>query len=305
MKDFTLTIKEYARSQGADLIGVAPIERFSEVPPAHNPISIFPEAKSVLMLGRRILRGALRGMEEGTNLHDYDAYGYTWLEREFIPLLVYRMTQFLEDRGWEAVPLYPYPVEVMPEGIPVATDRPAPNVTVDFNLAAVAAGLGEIGYADLFLSPQYGPRQRFGMIITDADLEADPLFEGTICGQCGQCANDCPLGALAGEKIVGIAGRSFTVARVDYEMCARCKNGALPNTFHPEGHADRLGALCMRTCIHQLEAAGKVKDNFGQPFRKRTPWKRDSLSRVTVQGEPLPQRGCFDAGKSVAGGEKK
>jgi len=305
MENLTNVMKEFAQEHGADLVGVAPIERFSEVPPEHNPAAIFPEAKSVLMLGRRVLRGALRGMEEGTNLHDCSSYGYTWLENEFIPLLVYRVTQFLEDRGWEAVPVYPYPVDAAPEGIPVAPDKPAPNVTVDFNLAAVAAGLGEIGYANVFLSPQYGPRQRFGMIITDAELEADPLFDGTVCGRCGQCVNECPLGAMSGETTVGIAGRSFTVAEVDYSMCGRCKNGAQPNIFHAEGRADRLGAVCMRSCVHQLEENGKISSAFRQPFRKRAPWKRDSLGKVAVLGEPLPQVGCFDAGQPVTGGEKR
>ncbi|MDD2710232.1 MAG: hypothetical protein PHV34_19795 [Verrucomicrobiae bacterium] len=298
-------MKAFAREHGADLIGVAPIERFAEAPAEHHPAAVFPEAKSVLMLGRRILRGALRGMEEGTNLYDYSSYGYTWLERDFIPLLVYRVTQFIEDRGWEAAPLYPYPVEVTPEGIPVASDRPAPNVTVDFNLAAVAAGLGEIGYAGVFLSPEYGPRQRLGMIVTDAELEPDPLFAGKICGRCNQCVNDCPLGAMSGETTVRIAGRSFAVAKMDYDMCGRCKNGAQPNTFHPEGHADRLGAICMRSCVHQLEKDGKTGGSFKQPFRKRTSWKRDCFGKIVVQGEPLPRVGCFNAGQPVDGGGKR
>jgi epoxyqueuosine reductase len=308
MENLTREIKNFAQGEGADLVGIATMDRFAELPPEHHPASIFPEAKSVIMVGRRILRGSLRGNEEGTNLFDYLVYGYNWLERDFIPLLVYRLTQFIEDQGWEAVPLYPYPTEVKPEGIAVAPDKPAPNVTLDFNLAAVAAGLGEIGYGDVFLSPEYGTRQRFGMIITDAELEADPLFTGTICDRCEQCVKDCPLGAMSrenGERTVNIAGRSFTVAAVDYEACGRCKNGAEPNTFHPEGRPDRLGAICMRSCVHQLEQAGKLGSAFKHPLRNRSPWKRDSLGKVISQGEPVSRVSCFDAECSEIGGSNK
>ena len=63
---FTAAFKEYARSVGADLVGIANIERFEDVAPNRHPSSIFPEARSVVMIGKRITRGTLRGLEEGT-----------------------------------------------------------------------------------------------------------------------------------------------------------------------------------------------------------------------------------------------
>ena len=51
-------IKKYAKERGADLAGIASIDRFKSLPPGENPSAIFPECKSVIVLGRRILRRA-------------------------------------------------------------------------------------------------------------------------------------------------------------------------------------------------------------------------------------------------------
>jgi hypothetical protein len=71
------------------LIGFAGKERFEGVDPQHNPFSIFPEANTVIMLGKRICRGALRGVEEGTNFADYRLFGNNWLEDEFLSIACY------------------------------------------------------------------------------------------------------------------------------------------------------------------------------------------------------------------------
>lgn len=47
------------------------------------------------------------------------------------------------------------------------------------------------------LPPQYGARVRFGIIITEAELEPDQKLEKSICNKCGKCVNGCPAGALS------------------------------------------------------------------------------------------------------------
>ena len=104
-------VKEYARQAGADLIGIAPPDRFADVPAERNPMSIFPDAKSIIVLGRRITRGTLRATEEGTNLGTYEMFGSSWLDGEFIAMTTFEVVSFIEDRGWEATPLFPFPPE--------------------------------------------------------------------------------------------------------------------------------------------------------------------------------------------------
>ena len=263
-----------AKSEGIDLIGFAPKSRFDAVDAAHNPFSIFPEGKTVIMVGKRVCRGSLRGVEEGTNFEDYNLFGRTWLEDEFLALACYNVTNILEDNGWEAVPIFPNPSEIAPTGVSVEKGRPAPNVFPDFDYAAVACGLCEIGYSGMLLSSKLGPRQRFHMIITDAELEPTPLLTQHICTKCGKCAEICPLGAISKDKteVIEICGKKMEVAVVDYEICKQCKNGAKLNRLAPDARPDRMAALCNRTCVCELEENKKIENCFEQPFRTGEIW---------------------------------
>ena len=79
MKELKIAIEEFAKNDGVDLLGFADKSRFEGVDAEHNPFSIFPEAKTVIMVGKRICRGSLRGIEEGTNFGDYQLFGKNWL----------------------------------------------------------------------------------------------------------------------------------------------------------------------------------------------------------------------------------
>ena len=272
--DFKSQVIAAARKNGIDLIGFASKERFAGVDAQHNPFSIFPEAQTVIMIGRRICRGALRGVEEGTNFGDYALFGKNWLEDEFLSVSCYNLVNMLEDNGWEACPIFPNPCELAPQGVSVAEGRPAPNVYPDFDYAAVAAGLGQIGMCGLFLSPEFGSRQRFQMIITDAPFEATPVFKGQICDGCGECATSCPLGAIDFESVTEqeICGRVDKIASINYDICKTCKNGACVNRFDKNARPDRVAALCNRTCLCHLEEVEALGNRFENQFRQREVW---------------------------------
>lgn len=274
MEQFTRQFVAHAGKTGADLIGIAPIDRFADVSPEHHPASICPEVHSIVVIGKRITRGALRGVEEGTQFDLYQQYGRLWLDNGVLAMATFRASEFLEDNGWEAVPLQNLPSETPPVGIPVRPGQPAPNVMMDFDDAAVRAGLGEIGWCGLLLTPQFGPRQRIQIILTDAELTPAPVFDGQICDRCREHASFCPLDAISveGEHTVEIAGKQMVIAGIDYARCRSCGNGAFPNMHHPSGKPDRLAALCTRSCIGYLEDSRRVGNTFNSPFRKRSPW---------------------------------
>ena len=242
--------------------------------PRKNPFTVFPEGKTVIMVGKRICRGSLRGVEEGTNFGDYNLFGRKWLEDEFLALACYNMTNVLEDEGWEAVPLFPNPTEISATGVSVEPGKPAPNVFPDFDYAAVACGLCEIGYSGILLSKEFGSRQRFHMIITDAELEATPLLTESVCNRCGKCADVCPLGAISKDETeeIEICGKKMVVAKVNKELCKKCKNGALVNRLAPSATPDRIAALCNRTCLCELEEKELINNRFERQFRSSEAW---------------------------------
>ena len=285
----TEAVKAAARKEGADLIGIANIERFDGVPANHHPQSIFPETRSVIVVAKRITRGCIRGVEEGTQLGTYNRYAMNWVRDRVLSLITLTTASYLEDNGWEASPLPELPKQTPAMGIPVREGVPPPNVMVDFEDAAVRAGLGVIGLTGEFMSPEYGHLQRMQLILTDAELDPTPLCETSVCDQCGACVAACPLNAIDGESKtpVAICGKTFDVAAIDKDVCLLCKNGMWPNPYHDSGDPDRKAAACMRACMAHLEEQGALSKSFKSPFRKRPAWQVDLNGRSTLVEEAV------------------
>lgn len=293
MKDFKIAIEEFAKKDGVDLIGFADKTRFSNVDAKNNPFSIFPQAETVILIGKRICRGSLRGIEEGTNFGDYQLFGKNWLEDEFLALSAYNVTNFIEENGYEAVPVFPNPSEIGPSGVSVAEGKPAPNVYPDFDYAAVACGLCSVSYNGIVFSKEFGSRQRFHMILTDAKLESTPLLEDNICNLCKSCADACPLGAISKTETdeIEICGKKFTVGKIDYDKCKICQNGAVINRFSADAKPDRIAALCNRSCMCGLEDRGALTKTFENKFRTSEVWsiggKNSEVDRSDEQANVL------------------
>ena len=202
-------------------------------------------------------------------------FGKNWLEDEFLALSAYNLTNFIESNGFEAVPVFPNPCDLAPSGVPVADDRPAPNVYPDFDYSAVACGLCTLSYNRIVFSKEFGSRQRFHMILTDAELESTPLITEEVCDNCGKCADICPLGAISKEETeeIEICGKKFTVGKIDYAKCKICENGAVANRFSADSAPDRIAALCNRTCMCHLEENDKLSNKFENAFRTSDIWQ--------------------------------
>jgi len=289
-------VKKAGKMHGADLVGIASMDRFDGAPRQMDPRYIFPGAKSLIVCACRIPRGALIGIEEGTFFQSYAMMGYAGINFVRMPMVLWGLTAFLEDAGYDAVPIanhFPWSAIENDNGRPranwsrsVSPDRPAPDVFIHYRIAAFAAGLGEIGYSKVFLSPEFGPRQRFGAILTNAPLAADPLFEGKLCDRCMSCAKHCSGQAISTTETVKVrvAGRDLEWGKLDEARCRSAFRGGNPelNPFFVErppenifwhGEAWEGGCGCIRECMIHLEKKGALKNEFKEPFRRRPPWR--------------------------------
>lgn len=230
-------IKELARKLGAggggvDVVGMANIERFSEAPERMHPKNIFPDCKTVISIVQPIPRSTYRGITEGTYWPNYTYYSYNRLNTLFRPMVTYELARFIEDHGFEAVPVYPgVPESYDTDAQPVAPGRPVPEINLNVRIAAMACGLGEIGWSKVFIHPVFGPRVRIGNILTDAELEPDPVMQpGTLCKRCMKCVSDCPGNAIpkAGEKPaikIRINGHVYEWGDVHMGRCTATHHG--------------------------------------------------------------------------------
>ena len=295
-------IQDHATGIGLSLFGVAPPDRFAGLPASVHPASILPEVRSILVVGKEIPRGDYRGVEEGTL--------WTFASKHLEQLLLLDMVRYIEQQsGYEAVPYMAHPAKTTPLSRPVSPDRPLPNVTLHLEYAAVAAGLGEISLIGQLLTPRFGSRNALGIILTELELEPDPLYSGSLCDHaaCGKCAAICPAGAINPNKTVtlNIGGRLTELAEVNYHLCRMCPNGAAPDFINKAGQEELMlaftgnqpdvvetstvltrrnvpniaNAVCSRTCLAYLEHAERRQHRYVEPFRDTKPWLLDTWER--------------------------
>ena len=81
--------------------------------------------------------------------------------------------------------------------------------------------MGDIGWSNIFLTPEFGPRVRLAFIFTDAELEPDPIMEPYLCDRCGICVAKCSSGAISKDEAVSftIEGKTYSYAKLDEEKC--------------------------------------------------------------------------------------
>jgi ferredoxin len=316
------SIKKLGRSLGADAVGIGNIERWAGAPTQMDPRQIMPEAKSVIGMVFRVMRGSLRGIEEGTFFSNYSSMGYGGITYLFMPMVVMNLCREIEDDGHEALPMGHQSDWRMidNEGFgrneysrPVAPGRAAPDVMIQLRIAAFLCGLGEIGYSKLFLSPQFGPRNRVGIIITDAALEPDPLYPDTdgpkLCNRCMACVKECRGQAISAERTVKVtvAGHDLEWGELDCKACDIAFRGAAaaeplapedeympaeqfgkpvsrsawtpfhrkPRNLYNSGQAVEGAAGCIRACMISMEKRGVLQNKFKEKFRRRKPWSVD------------------------------
>lgn len=231
-------IKKVAKSYGADIVGIGNIERWATAPLQMDPKQIMPRAKSIIAMGFRVFRGSLRGIEEGTYFSNYSAMGYGGITYLYMPMTIINTAKVIEDAGYEAVPMghqsdwraIDNSGELKPfYSRPVKPGRASPDVMVHLRIAGFLCGLGEIGYSKMLLTPEFGPRVRVGIIITEAELEPDPIIEpGTLCNRCMACVNACPGKCISTTKTIktNLAGYDVEWGDVDVDGCNTAFVGA-------------------------------------------------------------------------------
>ena len=312
-------VKEKAKSLGADVVGIGNIERWEGAPIQMDPKQIMPNAKSIIAMGFRIMRGSLRGIEEGTFFSNYSSMGYGGLTYLYIPFVVINLSKFIEDFGYEAIP-YGHQSDwraIDNEGNlkpnyskPVSPGKAHPDVMIHLRIAGYLCGLGEIGYSKLLLTPEFGPRQRIGIVITEAPLQPDPIMEPkSICDRCMLCVKECPGNAISKEETVKVilAGKEVEWGKLDCKACDIAfrggkpirpeeDDGSLPDyidgqmygykikpsnitpfykkprNLYNTGQAICGGRGCIRACMIHLEKKGVLKNKFQNQFRREKPW---------------------------------
>ncbi len=269
MSDRALTerIKAELLSNGMDLVGFAPVSRWEHAPYLLSPQAILPESQTVIV-------GAIHitdtWVEMGGEPEPQDHSPGGWLgQNEMMDRIMYRVSRMLHDCGHKAIPVTASNIwrYRQYEGIPSLF---APDLSHIH--AAVAAGLGEIGWSGLALTPEFGSRCRFLSIVTSADLTPTPMYDGPeLCDKCMECVKHCPSGAMKKElgkpHEVKIGGKTYRYANKNMWRCAwaehfnlnlnsetlktaeKIDESVILNEIHTKGTRGHERGVCQKYCV--------------------------------------------------------
>ena len=219
--NLTSKVKECAYKIGADLVGIASISRFKNAPIMMSPQGILPSAKSVVVCAIHHLDEAIElGGEEHPQI--IGPYSIQYVMNLKLDYIAFRVAHYLDSLGYEAVPI---------AASNIWRYRPYESLNATFApdmshiYAATCAGLGQLGWHGLTMSPEYGPRNRFISIITNAPLCATPMYdEVKLCDMCGECIKHCPTDAYRkecnGVKTIEVEDKVFKFANKNLWRCA-------------------------------------------------------------------------------------
>lgn len=178
-----IELRQRVPEWGVDLLGFAPVERFTRFPAEHRPTSALSEARTVIVLALHMVDPLL-----DLWLHAPPTTGVgrspsgRAFEDEIMRAACYRLVLFLERRGSRS--------EVAPY---------EPGIYLKD--AAVLAGLGAIGRNNLLITPQFGPRVRLRAVVTAAELPPNRILGVHPCPEtCDRCIRACPTNALEGGR---------------------------------------------------------------------------------------------------------
>ncbi len=176
--ELTLKLRKITILNGGDLFGAASPLLLSAAPEGFRPADLLPGCKSVIVIGKRLSDATV----ETTPSRMFDTLYFA--VNAFIDQLLLKITDTLTREGFRAVGVGPH-----------SLDGKRLRGDISQKHAAVAAGLGRFGLQSLVLTPEFGPRQRWGTVLTDAQLKTGRPLEEELCRpeSCGQiCLASCP-----------------------------------------------------------------------------------------------------------------
>ncbi len=214
-------VRQYAYDLGADLVGFGDVGRCRHAPPMMSPQGLYPSTRTVIVMA---IHHPDACIERGGEKHPQEIgpYSVQYMMNSRLDEMSYRMATFLERQGCGAMPIVSSNIWRYNEYRDLKSVF-APDVSHIY--MAVAAGLADMGFSGLAITPEYGARNRFITVLTDAEIEPDPLLPpGSVCDRCMLCRKHCPSGALSkeidGENVLEIGPYQYRFPRKNLWRCA-------------------------------------------------------------------------------------
>lgn len=285
-RSLTEKIRSAALAMGMDLVGFGPVRRWKDAPYLLSPQAILPKGNTVIVTG---IHTTDTWIEMGGEPTPHDVGPGGWMDQNsLLDRVAFRLTRILNKYGYKAIAVASSNIwrYRKMEGIESLF---APDLSHIH--ASAAAGLTQIGWSGLAISPEYGPRVRYISIVTSAELEPTPMYNGPdLCDMCMECVRHCPSQALKKDfngppHVVAIEGKTFRYANKNIWRCAWAEHFNL-DLNSPTLDKDHIDESDVIGCVNAGELKGHERGvcqkwcipkhlrseepSFGRPDKKIT-----------------------------------
>lgn len=272
-KTITGQIKNFAKSIGVDLIGIAKAEShqkgeeylrkfieegrhgqmsyLEDYKKRVTPAQLLPEAKSIIVIAVNYYREVsdLSSGQANTKGHGRIArYAYGRDYHKVLKSLLKKIGVYIEKIAKNSGYSESVNSKICVDSVPILEKG-----------YAVKAGLGFEGKNTTLITPEFGSFVLLGEILTTLELEADEPKTGT-CGTCTRCITACPTRAIISPNIID-ARRCISYLTIE-------NKGEIPDEFHAKIGNWIFGCdICQEVCPYnkvnarplQLQAFKDVK----------------------------------------------
>jgi len=190
--EFWQEFEKKAKEMGVDLIGYTPVD----------PNFIFKNlkifGKNAIILGQEMLWAEIKTAPHvDCGIECFRVY-------QELGEMANKLTKYLKELGYKSEAHHPFGGKLL------------------YPYHAVAAKLGIKGQNGLVITPEFGPRQRWAIISTDADISKSPERDFSemkkFCESCGACVKNCKGKATLGKPIEKVKG-SGVITHIERSSC--------------------------------------------------------------------------------------
>jgi len=210
-------VNRMVMNHGADLFGIAGIERFNDAPKGFHPTDIYIKTRSVIVFAKRLPTGSLFAESCVPYTH-----ANTLIMHE-VDRMTLAIASDLEAIGINTV-IIPTddPYEWWDEGSKTG------RAILSLRHAAQLAGLGIIGRNNLLVNDRFGNMIQIGALLTDTEINQSPLAGYKTCPpNCRICIDSCPAKALNGTTVEQQLCRPLSIYRNEkgyiLKKCYECR----------------------------------------------------------------------------------